>query len=246
MSIVFSDTTNYRGIIQLYEKEIGYQRGDVSDSEDLLKEATADVNNAYDRFLALAIPAGGTWQYDDSNHTDYPEITTDIVSGQRSYTFTEDEQGNIILDIYTGFVKDENGIYRKMDAVDKQSERDMEGFYDGQDLGGVPTRYDKTGNGIFLDRVPNYNADDGLKLYINREALYFTYTDTTKKPGVIGLFHAYFYLEPAMQYAARNGLTIYPTLVDRVMKMEREIELHYGKRNRDRRKGLRPLVENNR
>ena len=58
---------------------------------------TADVNLELDETYGLIFSAGGTWQFDDSNHGDYPIITTDIVASQRDYSFTEDEQGTLIL-----------------------------------------------------------------------------------------------------------------------------------------------------
>src|SRR3990167_10378043 len=100
MSVQFSDTTNYKGIIQLIEKELGFKRGDISGDANLLKEITADVNLAWDDYLTIALPASGKWQFDDSNQTDYPIIKTNLVDGQRDYTFTTDEGGNLILDIY--------------------------------------------------------------------------------------------------------------------------------------------------
>ena len=37
MSATFNDTTNYKGLVQLYEREIGANRGDISGSTDRLK-----------------------------------------------------------------------------------------------------------------------------------------------------------------------------------------------------------------
>ena len=247
MSLVFSDTQNYRGIVQMYEKECGFKRGDISGNTERLKEFTADVNEALDNFTALAIPASGTWEFDDSNHTDYPIITTNIVNGQRDYPFTEDETGNLILDIYKVVVYDSLGNGRELEPLSMQTmdrngeDRYIADFYNGQNFEGVPTRYDKTANAIFLDYIPNYDRDDALKVYINREAAYFSYMNTTKKPGVPGLFHKYFYLKPARDYARRNDLASFNRLESEVLKLEGipergvlgSIQMYFGKRERD-------------
>lgn len=246
MSAQFNDTTNYKGLVQLYEKEIGANRGDVSGDTNRLKEFTADVNIALDDFWNIAIPASGTWQIDDSNHTDYPIITTNIVANQRDYPFTTDEGGNLILDVYRVFVLTSATAtgYVEIFPVDAQSDLYTEGLTDGQNSTGAPCTYDKTANSIFLDPVPSYNATNGLKLYINREASYFTYTDTTKKPGVPGILQKYLYLKPAAEYARRNNLTNADRLAVEVAKMEGiqgrpgMIEEYFSYRARDERKQL--------
>lgn len=234
LSIQFNDTNNRKGLVQLFEKEIGANYGDISGNTNKLKEFTADVNIAFDEYVALAIRSSGTWQFDDSNHTDYPIITTNLVSGQRDYTFVTDEGGNIILDIYSVFRKDQNGIYGKIEAVDQQSDDYVSGFWDGQNLTGTPERYDKTANGIFLDAVPSYNSTNGLKVYINREASYFTSTDTTKKPGVTGLHHKWFFLRPALDYARRYlSNDAYTKIQNEVTKLEAEIKASFSLRQKD-------------
>lgn len=207
------------------------------------EDKTADENLAIDFVYATIFKAGGTWQFDDSNHTDYPIITTNVVQNQRDYAFVADENDNLILDIYRVMVKDANGIFHEILPVDVQSDKDMQSFYDGQNTTGTPTRYDKTANGIFLDRIPSYNSSDGLKVYINREGSYFTTSDSTKKPGFAGLFHEYIALRPSYQYAYRNGLTNTALLQTEMLTMEAKIQDYYGKRERDIRRQMKANVE---
>ena len=248
MSIQFNDTTNYKGLVQIYEKEIGVNRADISGDSNKLKEFTADCNLALDDFISMAIQSGGTWQFDDSGHSDYPIITTNIVSGQRDYSFTTDGSGNLILDIYRIMIADSGGTFREMESTDQQTltsnNVNTDTFIDGQNSTGTPTRYDKTANGLFLDPIPNYNYTNGLRLHINREGSYFASSDTTKKPGVPGLFHKYFALKPAMDYARRKSLASYPRIELEVAKMERDIKEYFGKREKDIKRRLRANVEN--
>lgn len=242
MSIIFNDTTNYKGLVQAFEREIGATRGDVSGNPDRLKEFTSDVNLAMDDFVALAIQASGTWQFDDTNQTDYPIIKTNIVQGQRDYTFLTDQDGNQILDIYKVMIliASTGTIYYELTQTDQQSE--MSNIDREITTQAVPWQYDKTANGIFLDPIPSYSAVNGLKVYINREPLYFSSTDTTKKPGVPGILHSYFYKKPAQQYAARNNMAIaggrlrngaYTGLLMEVNDMESKINEYFGHREKD-------------
>lgn len=198
-----------------------------------LADKTADINLALDKALSLIFKSSGRWQFDDSNHTDYPIIMTNLVSGQRDYSFVTDEQGNLILDIYKVMVKNESGLYQEIYPVDQQSDEDMAGFYDGQNITGIPNRYDKTANGIFLDAIPSYNSTNGIKIFINRESTYFTVADTTKKPGFAGLFHEYLALRPSYQYAYRNSLPATVTLRNELEKMELDIKQYYRDRSKD-------------
>lgn len=244
MSLVFSDTTNKRGIIQVYEKKCGFNYGDVSGDDDKLKEATADINLAVDEFFEIGFNASGGWQLGDSNFDNYSIIFRNLVSGQRDYPITEDEDGNLILDVFRVFVANSSGIYTEMDAVDQQTRNSSTtSFLDGQNATGTPTRYDKTDNSLFLDPVPNYSYTNGIEMIVNREASYFISTDTTKKPGVPGTLHKWFAIRPAKDFIQANGTNdAYTKISNEVEEMKRMIENAFRRRQRD----VKPrLIANN-
>lgn len=237
MSIVYSDTTNKNGIIQLIERSCGFKDADISGNATLLAQFTGDVNVALDYIYACIFSVGGTWQFDDSNHTKYPILTTNLVASQRDYSFTTDEQSNLILDIYKVVIATSSAATTFQEIfpldVQSQSNADTEGFYDGTNVTGVPYCYDKTANGFFLQPIPSYSATGGLKVYFNREASYFTVGDTTKKAGFAGLFHEYLALRPSWQYAYRQGLSSAKALQVEMLAMEDKIKKYYGERERD-------------
>lgn len=254
MSLIYNDTTNFKGIVQIYEKEIGVVRGTISGDTDKLKELTADVNLALDDFFDLAFKSGGTWQVDDTNFepgsdSGYPIIQTNLVSGQRDYTFTTDGGGNLILDIHKVAIADQNGVFREIYPVDQQTRNsnrtNVDSLLDGRNQTGVPTRYDKTANGIFLDLIPSYNYGNGLKVFINREPSYFVYTHRDRKPGVPGLYHKYFALKPALDYKRRNNHADVNRIEREVLLMEQKIKENFGKRERDIPRRLIANIENN-
>lgn len=202
-------------------------------------DMTADENLAIDRVFDIIFKSSGRWQFDDSNHTKYPFIETDLVANQRDYTFTTDGQGNLILDIYKVMVKDPSGNYVEIEPVDQQSDTNTESFWNEQNATGIPTQYDKTANGIILDVLPSYSwriateLERGVKVFINREGSYFTTDDTTKKPGFSGIFHEYVALYPSFLYAMRHGLSNKNDLSKAIEDMELKIQQHYRDRSKD-------------
>jgi hypothetical protein len=202
-----------------------------------------DVNLALADIFTIALRANG-WNADDWNHTKYPIITTDLVANQQDYAFTSDEQSNLILAIHKVLVDDGDGYFNEIQAVDQQTE-DVSTFYDGQGSSGVPTRYDKTANGVFLDLRPSYNATDGLKLFIDREPSFFVEGDTTKKAGVDGLCHDYLYLKPAYEYCRDKGLNSVERLYRDLQDSIKRIEERYATKDRDFPTKIQVNIESN-
>jgi hypothetical protein len=199
-----------------------------------LADRTADENLALDYILAKIFQVGGRWQFDDSNHTDYPIIMTDLKAGQRDYSFTTDEQGNLILDIYKVMVTNDGGIsYDEVYPVDMRADEGTNNLWDNKDVQGSIFRYSKTANGIFLDQLPSADVTNGLKVFINREGSHFTTADTTKKPGFAGSYHEYIGLRPAYRYATDHSMANAEVLKRDMMEMEEAIKKHYRDRSKD-------------
>ena len=237
----FSDLTNYNGVIQSLEVNAYGESGlgQISGNTTKLKLATVDVNDALDDYTYLAIENSGTWQWDDPNHTKYPTIKANIVATQRDYSFTVDEQGYYILDIYKIAILQSATatLYEELEPVDVQSD-DNTAYKFNDTATGVPAKYDKTANGIIFDVIPNYNATGGLLVYINREANHFLSSDTTKVPGV-PVFHVdYLCIRAAERYARRNSLATYAGLRLERLERERDVKAYFGSRQKDVRKKL--------
>lgn len=240
MSIQFSSTANKNGIIQLIERNVGMPDGTITNDSTLLAQFTADVNVALDRAWALIIKSAGSWHFDDNNNTDYPVMSTNLVSGQRDYSFTTDGSNNLVLEIFKINLASPSGIFQEIYPIDFEAptvktgnREDISTFWDGQNASGTPYRYGKLGNGIFLDPIPNYNYTSGLQLLVDREPYYFLTTDTTKKPGFAGIFHEYLALWPSSMYAIRKQLGNAKDLFTLTTSMERAIQDYYSTRQKD-------------
>jgi hypothetical protein len=243
MSNTFSDTTGKSGLIQSIEMECGFNDGDISNDTFLMAMFTNKINSALDDAFAIALKSTG-WNVDDLNHTHDPFITTNLVSGQRDYHFTTDEEGSLILGIWRVMVADSTGVFYQLKKADMQVDPPQT-MIDGQNSTGTPTQYDLTGNGIFLDLIPNYSKTNGLKIFIDREPTYFVVGDTTKIAGIDGLCQDYLWLKPAYEYARAKGLQNVERLYRDMLSAEQDIYDRYGLKERDKPKRLQVKIENN-
>lgn len=238
--MIFSNTTTREGIVQLLEDYTSTQSA--STSSYPLATKTRDINLAFADFNMIATAASGTWQADDSNHTKYPNMKFDLVSGQQDYSFTEDEQGNQVLDIYRVEIKDPAGNWVLLTAYDENQEKTALGAQ--ETVSGTPRRYYKTANGIFLDSTPNYNSTLGIRMWFGRTPDYFLSTDTTKEPGIPQMFHRYLAIKPAYWYWAPKDSQRATIYFNDMVKMEESITLYYNKRKKDEKTRLVPRYSN--
>ena len=240
--MIYSDTTNRTGIVQVLEDLTSTQSA--STSSYPLATKTRDINMAFDDYQTIVTEASGTWQLDDSNHTKYPNMKFDVIAGQQDYSFTEDEQGNQVQDIYRVECKDANGVWQLLKAYDEQSE--AESMSARELLSGTPTRYYKTANGIFLDVTPSYNSTLGIRMFFTRSPSYFTTSDTTKEPGIPNAHHRYLAVKPAYWYWLPKDSQRASLYFAELQKIEKMISDSVSQRVRDERPRLMANVENSR
>lgn len=234
MSLAYSDTSGKDGILQRIEFKLGFPDGYITGDATRLARFTGMVNLALDKVFHIIFKADGRWQFDDSGHSTYPILTGDLVDGQRDYSFIQDSDGNLILDIHRVFVK--NGTsdpYYEIFPVDVQTDEEgkISSYVDGQNTEGAPYTYDKTATGIFLDPIPSANVTAGLKVYVSREGSYFTTASTTTKPGFAGLYHDYLPLAVCYDYALAQNLKNTETFKRDMLEMEKKITEFYSKRD---------------
>lgn len=224
-------------IVTLIEENTGTQS--TTTSSYPLASKTRDINNAYANYFLIGAQTEGRWQLDDTNHTKYPIITTALTASQQDYTFTTDEQGNQILDIYRVEILDPTGLGIELTPID-QFDIQGQAMTEFLKTSATPVYYDKTANGIILYPTPNYTNAAGLKIYYNRTPDYFLVSDTTKLPGIPDMFHEYLALRPSYQYCLRKGLPQAVNLKQDMMIMEEGIKSYYSSRAKDEIKRMTP------
>jgi len=228
--MVFSNTTDRTGIIELIEDLTGTQSS--TSSSYPLKSKTRDINNAFANFMMIARKSSGTWIADDTNQTDYPIASTDLVSGQQDYSFNTDTNGNQIQDIYRVEALDSSGNAYELKPID-MSDVKNQAMTEFMDTPGIPVYYDKTANGVFLYPAPSYNSTSGLTIYFDRTPSYFVSTDTTKKPGIPDQFHEYLALRPSYLYCLQKSLSMARDYGNQMLSMENLIGDYYANRMKD-------------
>jgi hypothetical protein len=250
MGMPFNDTTNKTGLIQDCEFWTNLGDGTITGDDTLLARFTSLINSGFDEVMPILFATDAHWQWDDSNFTDYPVATTDIIAGQADYSFVQDEDGNSILEIYEVYATDPNGLFQKLTPVDASTDRRAKAiFAQNSSNVGTPRRYDKFATSIFLDPVPNYDATAGIRVVFNRTGAYFTSDDTDKTPGIPALFHRLLSL-----YASRDWLSVNKSentellaLVSAaITKKEAQLTAHMANRSRDEVSIIRPRVESSR
>lgn len=243
--MVFSDTTNKLGLIQDCEMKLfgdnGY--GQITNNPNRLLQFAARINRRQDRFIQLAFSADNRWQYDDSNYTDFPIATTNLVSGQRDYTF---DVSMLEIDGVEILV---NGEWRRIDPIDvtDNSATSIAYIENNSSNTGIPIAYDKTGGSVVLQPTPDYSATGGLRIRFKRGASYFVSTDTTKVPGFPSIFHDYLSTGAALDYAIdRNFPNVVNALAPEVLRKEDAILEHFSKRSKDEQKHFKPVIRSTR
>lgn len=238
--------TDRTGIVQVLEDLTSTQSA--STSSYPLATKIRDINMAFDDYQTIVTEASGTWQLDDSNHTKYPNMKFNLVSGQQDYSFTVDEQGNQVQDIYRVECKDSNGVWQLLTPYDEQDE--TESLSARELLTGTPTRYYKTANGIFLDLTPNYNSTNGIRMFFTRSPNYFTISGGTTvsptSPGIPNAHHRYLAVKPAYWYWLPKDSQRASLYFAELQKIEKMISDSVSQRSKDEKPRLNVIVENNR
>lgn len=238
--MVFSDTNNRQGLIQECERICGLGAGSISGDTELLKDFTARLNNAKDRWFSLAFQYDALWNFDSTKQSDLPIATTNLVSGTKEYALTLFHTEVLVLTQL--FAKDPSGVFHELKA---QEDKENPTAYTLTNANDTPTTYELVGNSLLLDPTPNYNSTGGLKLVFKRNDTNFAYTDGGVPVGIPSLFHAYLAREASLSFASERGLRNSNDIALMVVRDENAIKEFISNRAKPKRLGLRITAENN-
>jgi len=248
MSLPFSDTTNKSGILQECESWVfGGDYGIITGNTNRLATFTRLCNLAMDEIITKIFQVDERWQFDDTNHTDYPIGTTTLVAGQQDYTIDVTQIKITGVDI-----KDASGNYQPLKPMDMHDVRKYgkgQSLTEYQETDGMPLKYDVTANGIFLYPAPaaaSVTLASGMKVYFQRAGHAFVVGDTTAVPGFPSLFHQLVAIKASNKYAKQNSMTDKARELD-VIEAKREAELveFYSNRHLENDPIITPFNESN-
>lgn len=248
----FNDTTLKQGLVQDCDFWV---------TSDITSYPLADkvraANMALNEVAGLILSVDGRWQFDDTNYTDLPIGTTNLVSNQQDYgidtsmidiTRVEcmDASGKWIF--LVPFDQKDLNVNTNQSVIAGTTSTVNTSLTDLMSTAGTPQYYDKIGNSIFLYPKPNYNSTAGLKVYFQRKPNYFTVSDTTKQPGFAKHLHRYVSLAMAKDYAVAKMLTgnKVTVILNELAQKKQEIMSFYGRRQKDVRSRLTANLQDNR
>lgn len=226
--MVYNDTTTKLGLIQDCEQNLFGEYGAISNSTDKLYDFAARINRSYDKLATFIMSVDGRWQFDDTNYTDLPIGSTNLVSGQQDYTLDVE-----FMDIEKVVILDSAGNKYVLNPFDINDPIAKVYLTNITTSGGIPNWYDKFGGTLMLYPIPNYNKTSGLTVYYRRKPSYFAYNDFAKTPGVPAVFHRYLSLDASLDYAISKSMPVKNDLTIQLAKMEDSLTDWYSKRSKD-------------
>lgn len=240
--MIFYNATTKQGICQEIDR--------LCDSDDTnypRLDKTARVNSSLEELVGEIISSDGVWEWDDTNQSDLPVGTGNLVEGQESYSFASE-----YLKVKRIKVKDVNGIWvllRQIDQKDLEESglvsgaiENLFGLTSGNPNKGLPLYYDVLGDTIRLYPSPTstqVTLTAGLKVDFVRTAVLFTAVSTTAndltEPGLPSPYHlllAYMAALPYCMSYKRDRVAVYTM---KVTQMKAQLLKFFGKRNPNRR-----------
>jgi len=240
--MTFNDTTDKLGLIQDCETVLGMADADISGDATTLKVFTRLINAWYRRVNSWVWESTGTWEYDDSKHTDLPIATSNLVAAQQDYEIPSTAQKIDRVEIL-----DSNGNYAVLKQIDKSQIGDMS-MSEYMETNGMPGEYDLVGRSLLLYPAPaaaNVTTTKGLKIYFTRDIDEFVHGDTTDEPGFVNNFHRILSLGASYDYAASYNMPQKLTyLKGQINELVEELKSFYGTRNRDMKTRISPKRRN--
>jgi hypothetical protein len=210
------------------------------------------TNRWYQKIVTMILGAQDEWDWDDSNQSDYPIATTNLIAGQQDYTFPGSlkilkiKRAEISLDGVTWKRLQPFDINQFALATDTTSIRNN--FSTDQPC------YDMEYNAIKLYPTPTANVTTGLKIWFLREPVEFTTAEVTagtKEPGFDEAFHSMIPLGMIYDWCSAKGGSS-PILANLKVDVEKELldyevrlRQYYGKKQRDREWQLQSVYPSN-
>ena len=195
------------------------------------------INDAYNRVASLIMQVDGRWIWDDTNNTDFPIGTTNLVT-----TVGAEQQDYSLAVTYIAInrveVKDSAGNFQELQPIDQYDIKAM-ALSEFMKSAGMPQFYDKIGSSIFLYPKPLATAvtsTAGLKVFFQRPPALYTsaeVTTGTKTPGFNSLYHDIIPLWVSYDYALANGLPNANQLFAEIQRKEEALVSDYEMRSKD-------------
>ena len=240
--MIFYNATTKQGICQEIDRLC-----DTDDTSYPRLDKTSRVNESMEELVGDIITADGTYQYDDTNYTDFPRGKGNLVEGQEQYTFSAEYLQIEFIEV----LNKAGTVYEKIKTIDNV---DLGGMspqqYFGTDSSGNPAKgqvqyYDPVGDSVIFYPAPtsdNHTLTNGFRIWFKRKPQAFTAVSTTAtdstEPGLPSSYHVILAYMASIPYCGIYKKDRVPFLVKKVDEMKKGILRYYGLRERDRKKKI--------
>ncbi|MDQ3816318.1 MAG: hypothetical protein M3362_01340 [Acidobacteriota bacterium] len=236
--MLLSETTNLQGLAQEFGRFTGIGAANVTGT--VYTEYVARANAWLDRAVGVILAADNRWQWDDTNYSDAPTGTINIISGTDTYDLPTTWN---LLRLERFEILNSAGVATLLSPIDQADI--AEGYTTYQGTAGSPLEIDVRGNKLTLKPAPNYTLSGGLRVYYQRRPYYFAAdgTDDNKEPGIPSIAHRLLSYGPAYDYAIEKTLPNASLLREEIGLMEGRLEEFIGERSRYEKPQLKPRRE---
>ena len=233
----FNDTTNSTGLVQ----DVTFWTG-ADTNEYTLVDRVRNINAWYHKIVTMILQSQDEWDFDDSNHTDFPILTTDLVASQQDYKLPTSIK---MLKIKRLEISYDGTNWYKGEPFDLSERGSSVATNNLSDFTSSEPYYDLQNNSVFLYPIPDTNITSGLKMWIQREIDEFTSADTTQEPGFDEPFHRMLSIGASYDWCLANGRGDKATaLGELLVDYETRLRDYYGSKQRDRHIVLTPSYQN--
>lgn len=205
----------------------------------LASDRLVAINNSYDKLHSIILDSQDEWDFDDSNNTELPIATTDLLANTDIYAIPDTlyRLNKVEINYGSGFIKalplDLNENFLSEDELLARASSST-------------PYYRIFGQTIQFYPKPTAEVSNGLKLYYDRAITHFTsdeYTAGTAKPGLDQLWHDYISLGASVDGAIKYSLSNLNVLETKLQEMEQRIRRYYGKKTTDRKVKITNFIE---
>lgn len=204
----FSDTTNKSGILQRIEMTLGLPDGAITGDTTQLAYFTSLVNEAYYDVVTEILSSQDTWDFEDTNHSDYQIANRALIAAQRDYQLPTDFE---ILKVKRVDITYDGTNWYQANPVDS-GEFDFgmgNSAHEDEYFSETQPAYDLKGEYIWIYPLASSDqvaAGAAMRIEFVYDIAPFTASDTTKEPGTLTRWHSSIALGTALKYAAYKNL----------------------------------------
>lgn len=173
----------------------------------LAKKARA-ANIGLRIIFAVIYEVYGGWHMDDSNNTDLPEGTANLVASQSFYALPS------IASLNGVSFMDSSSTWHKLTPITVEEIKER-GYAEEEFMktAGYPLYYRPVANGFKLYPASDASRSSALGIDVNRDVSTFTATSTSVEPGFDSLFHEALAVFMAMHHTEINHKSTWQNLM---------------------------------